>query len=271
MDLTTPVDFLEAMRHLAAKGLMPTALDSAGLRQIQASVRRQSIFSAETLSADYLAKIKDVAASIIAPDQETRYDQETGAPLPQTVTVGYNPATARAALRDKLRAIGYAPGEDIKGTIKDLSSDARINLVVKTNTELAQGAGKYVQSNLDEDVVDLWPAWELVRYEEREKPRDWEQRWRIAAQVAGDAEANACLELHGRMCALKSSDIWQQLGEGAGGYTDGLDNPYPPFAFNSGMWTDDVSREEAEELGLLAEGEEARPAKLDIASLFQDK
>ena len=116
--------------------------------------------------------------------------------------------------------------------------------------------------------MDFYPAWELVRYEERVEPRDWEQRWRLAAQVVGDARAAGALELHGRMAALKESDIWQALGDGEGGYTDTLGNPYPPFAFNSGMWCDDVSREEAEEMGLLESGQEARPAKLSLADLF---
>lgn len=215
----------------------------------------------------YLNRIKSAVGSVVQPKQETRFDEE-GNPLPETVTTGYNPATAREALRRELRSLGYEPAEGTEGTIKDLSSDARINLVVKTNTELAQGAGKFVQGNISQDAVDLAPAWELVRYEDRKMPRDWEQRWRLAAQVAHDPQANACLELHGRMCALKSSGIWEQLGEGAGGYTDTLDNPYPPFAFNSGMWVDDVFREDAEALGLLDVDSVAKAAAFDFASLF---
>jgi len=262
--MESPIPFREAITHWLAKKPLPTGLDSAGIAQnIDAAVRRQSVFSAETTISDYLDKIQSTVESIINPKQVEREGQDL------TVTEGLNPATARESLRNALRDLGYTPSEGIAGTIKDLSSAGRLNLVVKTNTELAQGAGKFVQSNLNEDVLDLYPAWELVRYEEREKPRDWEERWRIAAQVAGDPEAAACLELNGRMCALKSSDIWQQLGDGAGGYDDCLGNPYPPFAFNSGMWTDDVSREEAEEMGLLEKGEKAEAAGLDLASLFK--
>jgi len=266
MDIVTPIEFSEAIDQWLARVTLPTGLDSATIKQqISAAIRRQSVFSAETMMEGYLDRIQSTLASVIQPKQELRTD-ETGAT--KTVTTGHNPATAREALRNALRSEGYRPAEDIKGTIKDLSSDARLNLVVKTNTDLAQGAGKYVQSNLDEDVIELYPAWELVRYEKRSTPRDWEQRWRIAAQVAGDAQANACLGLYGRMCALKSSEIWEQLGEGAGGYTDTLDNPYPPFAFNSGMWTDDVSRDDAQSLGLLEEGDQVKPKILDIAKLF---
>ena len=265
MEFVAPVSFAEAVKHLAAKGLMPTGLDSAGIRQLDAALRRQSLFSAETLSEDLLGRYKKLIQSIVGPEQVTRIS-EAGPTLP--VTEGYNPASARASIKDFLEEIGYQPKEGEAGTIKDLSSDARINLVVKTNVELAQGAGNFVQGNLNEDVVDLWPAWELVRYEERAVPRDWEQRWKIAAEVAGDARAMACMVNEGRMCALKSSGIWGELGDGAGGYMDTLGNPYPPFAFNSGMWTEDVSRKEATELGLIEEGEAVEPAEFDLASLF---
>ena len=262
MIFDSPVSFVEAVKHLAAKGLMPTGLDSAGIRALDAGLRRQSLFSAETLSGDLLGQYRELIGSIIEPVQVLR----DGEPL--SVTEGYNPVTARVAIKDFLAASGYAPDESVAGTIKDLSSDARINLVVKTNVELAQGAGMFVQGNADADVVDLWPAWELVRYEEKDRPRDWAQRWRIAAAVCGDAKAAGCLGLAGRMCALKSSGIWQALGDGEGGYLDTLGNPYPPFAFNSGMWCEDVSRAEAEEMGLLEAGEGAEPAEFDLGSLF---
>ena len=263
-----PVSFSEAVKHLAAKGLMPTGLDSEGIRKMDAALRRRAFYSAKTTNADLLGKYKELIGSIVEPKQETRI-LPVGPTLP--VTVGDNPASVRAKIKLFLGENGYVAAEGEEGTIKDLSSDARINLVVKTNVELAQGAGLFVQSNLDEDVVDLWPAWELVRYEEKDKPRDWEQRWKIAAEVCGDAKALACMVNEGRMCALKSSEIWQALGDGEGGYTDTLGNPYPPFAFNSGMWCDDVRRSEAEELGLIEEGEEVEGAKFDFGSLFGEQ
>lgn len=258
MILDQPLSFREAVRQLAAKKIMPTSLTSAELSQLNKSIMRTAFTSAQTTIEGLLDRYKAGVMEIINPAQGA-----TGA------TEGFNPATLRAFIKDYLRGISYQPAEGEEGTIKDLSSDGRINLVVKTNTELAQGAGKFVQGNLDEDVVDLWPAWELVRYEERDNPRDWEQRWRLAAAVAGDPKALGVLGNEGRMVALKSSGIWDALGDGAGGYMDTLGNPYPPFAFNSGMWTEDVSREEAEELGLLEEGEKAEGAEFDFGSLFE--
>lgn len=256
-----PTPFQEALAHLAAKRVLPTDLDSAGLRELDAGLRRQSLFSARTMIEEYLDDVKAKVESVLSPVQAVREGQD------QTVTEGYNPATARAAMREELKRLGYAPSEDEAGTIKDLSSDARLNLVVKTNVELAQGAGHFVQQN-DPAVVDLYPALELIRFEQKEKERDWAARWRFAAREAGDLKAYAALELHGRMVALKSSGIWKALGDGAGGYSDSLGNPFPPFAFNSGMWTQDVGRADATDLGLIQPGQTAEPAEFDLATLF---
>lgn len=272
-DIEDKIKFTAAIDQLQSKGLLPTNLSSADLRGLAAEVKRQNIFSAQTTDAEYLAKIQAVTESLIHPRQ--------AAGLGHTVTEGLNPATARAALRAALKARGYTAAEGEQGSIKDLASDARLNLVVKTNMQLAQGAGSFIQANQDQGVVDEYPAMELVRFEEREKPRNWGgegtekkgspfgTRWMLAAQTCGDSDAARVLDETGRMVALKSSDIWQALGDGAGGFDDTLGNPYPPFAFNSGMWWEEVSRKDAVKLGLLDEDEQAEPAKLSIADLFK--
>lgn len=261
--------FLEAVTNLRRKNILPTALGSRDLAALDAAIKRQSVFSARTTIEGYLQDIKNTVESVVNPKEVERVVGEDGET--KLVTEGMNPATAREFLRDQLkRKYGYAPAEGEEGTIKDLASDARINLVVKTNTEMAQGAGQYVQQNLDPDTLDAFPALELFRLEERRDPRDWPQRWRIASQVAGDANAARILEFTGRMVALKSSGIWQALGDGSGGYEDTLGNPFPPFAFNSGMFTEEVSRESAVELGLLQENEPARPAAFDLNQLFRE-
>lgn len=258
-----PIPFSEAVTNLQKKGLLPTNLSSAQLKQVDAALRRQSVFSARTTIEGYLGEIKKTVASIVNPIQEAR---ENGG----TATSGFNPATARVQLREALKKYGYAPNEGEEGTLKDLSSDARINLVIKTNTELAQGAGSFIQQNADPDVVAEYPALELIRYEDRETMRDWETRWQAAATESGDTDAARVLADSGRMVALKASPIWDSLGNGAGGYDDTLGNPFPPFAFNSGMWTDEVSRADAMELGLITENQEAQPAPLDLSELFAE-
>ena len=122
-----------------------------------------------------------------------------------------------------------------------------------------------MNQNLTPEAVDEYPALELKRLYDRDVPRGtkdpddgWPARWE-----AGGGEL-----IDGRMVALKNDPIWQALGDGEGGYDDTLGNPFPPFAFNSGFETVDVSRAEAEELGLISEGEEVEPAEIDFGNLL---
>ena len=272
MTFPAPIPFKEALAHLAQKRLMPTRLGSAELAQVSAAIKRRAMFSARTTIEGLLDRYKQGVESILNPQQVLR----EGAT--QTVTEGETGTTLRAFIKDYLRQISYAPEPGKEGTIQDLSSDARINLVVKTNAELAQGAGNYIVAH-DPDIADGWPAQELYRQEQRETPRNWDgtnpegdknltgfgSRWMQAAQASGDAAAARVMEETGKLIALKSSPIWQALGD----FPDGLGNPFPPFAFNSGMWVRDVTRQEAVALGLIAADEEAKAPQLPVAELFK--
>ena len=130
----------------------------------------------------------------------------------------------------------------------------------------------------DQARIDEFPALEFKRVYDREVPRgykrgpdgvllplpgdDWPSRWHAAAKESGDVAAARILQETNRMIALKSSGIWQALGNGAGGYDDALGNPFPPFAVDSGFDVDETSCEEAEKLGLLGKAEKAKPAKI---------
>lgn len=241
--------FESAVQSLARRKALPTNLDSAGLRQLGAAWHRQNFVSAQNTISGVINDIKKAVESVVNPVTETRADRITPENPMGYVTTGMNPADARQAIRESLKEFGYSPDPDVRGTIKDLSSSARINLVVKTNTELSQGAGFAIKSN-DPAVLEAFPCWELYRLEEKKVERNWATRWRLAAQVSGDVDAARVLEESGRMVARKDSPIWQALGDGEG-FDDTLGNPFPPFAFNSGMWTRDVSYDDAESLGLV--------------------
>lgn len=308
--LDTPTPLTDAVKHLLSKAALPTSLNSSELKQLDSGLRRQSLFSARTLDEYHLDNIRAVVESILNPKTETRVSIPSpggesdatlarpsgegpgvrvpgeGGPQTRQVTVGLNPATARAALRKGLKDHGYLPSPDDQGTLKDLSSDARLNLVIRTNVQLAQGAGQFVSGNADQDTVDLFPAWELVRFEDREIPRGeklekgaivpdpaegWPARFKAAAEDSGDEDALRVLQETGRMIALKASPLWDSLGSGAGGFDDTLDNPYPPFAFNSGMNWLELSRADCIKVGLIGETDKVEPALFDFASLFNLK
>lgn len=232
------------------KELLPTSLGSDEIReQIAREILQRSIFSARMESARYLAKVRDVCAQIAAGE--------------------INQADARLKLVTLLEQMGHSPQDG--GGITNPASIRRLNLVVDTQRQMA--ASVAVLSEQTEATVTMWPAWELTRLETRAVPRaDWQRRWTAAGLACGFKGA-----LKERFIALKSSPIWQELGNGAGGYRDTLGNPYPPFAFSSGMDWVEVDRDKCIALGLIKDGEDIAapslaslsPGKRDIAEAVE--
>ena len=217
------------------KDLLPTDLGSDELReQVAVDILRRSIFSARMENLRYLATIRDVCAEIAG-----------GA---------INQAEARAHLLADLERMGHSPIDG--GGITNPASLKRLDLIIDTQRQMAASVANMAAET--PATLEEWPAVELTRFVGRGVPRqDWADRW----QAAGDAVGweGAAREAGGfpdwRMVALKGSPIWQALGDGAGGYRDTLGNPFPPFAFGSGLAWADVSRDEAIELGLIEPGE----------------
>ncbi|MFH0907199.1 MAG: hypothetical protein V1929_00350 [bacterium] len=239
MIVSTPVTFAEAVALLQKKKLLPTTLSSADLEKLAAEFKRQAFFSARTTNADFLQRAADLVERIVDP-RKTGGEAGTYMDVPRF----------REELKNFLQSIGYSAEDGKAGTIQDLSSDARLNLIAKTNTQLAQGYGQFVQAN-DADVLDAFPAQELFRLEQREKPRDWILRWRGAGgRTYG-----------GRMVALKDDEVWTGISR--------FGNPYPPYDYNSGMWTLPVSRSDAVALGVIDADRKVKPQEAGFATTLQ--
>lgn len=247
MIFSGPVPFAEAIAAAAGKGLLPTSLDSNGIRQLAREVREKSLLSARNTHEGILSTIRTQIDGLLKGE--------------------FNEATARATIQDALDAVGYTPEAGFsdaepgaippaaRGTLRDLSSDERVRLVLDTNMAQAQNYGFKLQG-MDPDALWQYPAFELVREEVREVPRGempgtqgWPERFVRAGGRLVD----------GRMIALKSDPIWENLGNSEL-FSDGLDSSFPPYAFNSGMGWREVPRAEAIELGLLLPGESSDPA-----------
>lgn len=209
---STPVPFAEAAQSREVRSVLPTSLGSGELEEISSDILERALFSARTTNAEYLQEVSDVLDRYIAG----------------TVDL----ATARLELKQKLAAIGFEPFPDEAGTIQDLSSTQRINLVLQTNAQMARGYGNWMQGQ-EPAILDRWPAQELYRAFDRRVPRNWHARWQNAGGQI----------FVGRMVALKNADIWTRISR--------FGNPYPPYDFNSGMSIRDVTREAAMEYGLI--------------------
>lgn len=246
-----PTTLPEAVKIWLAKGIMPTGLDTAGLRELDKSLLNQSVFSAQTLNQYLLQLYKDRVAGILNP--------------PKTGTTQFNQGYITQDVKDFLATVGYRPLPGEEGTLKDLSSDARIELVVKTNKDMAQGQGYWMESQ-DKVALDGWPAWELFRAQSRKVPRDWIDRFQLAGSRSGDPIGTGwIITPDERLFALKNHIIWMLLGSPKL-FQDGLGRPWPPFAFNSGMWIRQTPRKIVESIGLLKPGAPApQPMSLERA------
>jgi len=144
------------------------------------------------------------------------------------------------------RKLGAAPGDT--GDLRDITSRRRQELIYDFQTaDAAEFARMKISS--DPDVLDAFPAMEFLRIENRRVPREeWPERWVAACQAAGDERALAAYRSSGRMIALKGSRVWIELSR--------FRKPWPPFEFGSGMGTEDLGRDDAEELGLINRSEQ---------------
>ena len=142
-------------------------------------------------------------------------------------------------VRDMRVAMGAPPpeeGQSLISQMMDITSERRLGLIYDFQTQDAYEYGRWKMGN-DPDVIDEFPAQELVRAAGRKVPRDWVQRWTDAGGELVD----------GRMIALKSDPIWRKISA--------FGRPWPPFDFGSGMGLDDVSIDEAIDFGLMREGD----------------
>ena len=229
---------------------LSAAADSATLRELRQILGSQL----ETLAPDILNR-----ADFLSRTAAAEFLQEFADVLDQYSTGEIDLGSARIALGDKLTELNYSPtSPEDAGTLPDLSSDIRLNLMLDTNAEMAAGYVDWSQGQ-DEAVLDQWPAQELYRAYPRKVPRDlgplpWAERW---------AESGGQL-FDGRMIALKNTELWDNLGS----FPDGLGNPYPPFAFNSGMDVRDIDRDTAVSLGLIDETTQIAPQSREFNQDF---
>jgi hypothetical protein len=238
-DLNTITDALAAAQK---RGLLPTSLSTAELRELGAQVLARSVFSAKASNTIFVSDLKKI--------------------IDQLAAGNIGEGQARTALWEVLDMLDYDaerggfPGEElepaIKGTLQDLKSFRRRDLIVRTQRDLMQGAGLQMRGS-EPDRLSEFPAWELVRWYDVKDARDWPGRWAIAGgkpRVAGrDAMAYKFVGEPTGFIALKGDPVWGELGSYEN-FSDALGVDHPPFYFNSGMGWREVSKEEAADLGI---------------------
>lgn len=219
--------FAKALEFLRRKSVMPTELRSWALQELPVEVRERAFFSATVTNAIFLQEALDAVEAIVYATSDR--------------------ATMRTELRTMLDRIGYLPQDSERGTLTDLRSDRRLNLILDTNAAQARAYGRHKIEQAPE-ILDAYPAAELIRIGAYpEEPRPWPQKWQRAGGRLYE----------GRMIARKDDPLWS-LSIDAGGFNR-FGTKYGPFDFNSGMRQRNVSRAEAERLGVIQPGERVRP------------
>ena len=232
-------DIDQQKQSILDKRVSPTGLTSLEIRIWWSDkLKEQSLFSARTTTKSYLDRVKE----LLADYQTTLGETAEGEPITQGLQ------RTRMQMLEKLNELGLVErdedGNVIQGKMTNLGSAMRLNLIVKTNTELANSMRmKMVSQDPLQQVLN--PAFEFIRNGTSKNPRDWGQRWNECASLCnweGVAKGTP------RMIALVNSPIWSFLGHK---YADSIGTDMPPFCWNSNMGWETVSREECKELGLI--------------------
>lgn len=229
IDLSKPAPLLDAIDSLDRRSVVASSRSSAEWARESIAHRQRSFFSAGVTNAQFLEmarrQVQGAFDSAVALDENGR------------LTV--NRADFVANMRQTARDLGIARPTDgsdsLAGGLQDIGSTRRLELIFDTQVKMAKGEARWV-SEQDDDLLYLEPAWEFVRVEPRDNPRqDWQSRWLAAGGMIYEPD---------RMIALKDSPVWRGLGP--------FSQPWPPFDYNSGMGQRGVGRAECIRLGLIA-------------------
>lgn len=216
------------------RNLVASGLSSDEWAAIPAAYRDRAFFSSRVESVRFL----DLCRTRIAELLDAARNAE-GAVTSRAQVVSDIMRAAREA--------GIATGT---GGLADPGSAARAAVIVDVNAGMAAGYARAEAANAYGARL-AFPAQELVRVEARERPRDWAGIWR----------ARGGRLYRGRMVALKEDPVWTRISR--------FGQPWPPFDFNSGMGVEDVSHDEAVELGVIREGYQP-PEKSPLKAFNED-
>lgn len=230
MTFTEPQPFAEALKKLDERTIALSPLRSAEWREkVAAGLRDRAFFSSTLENARVAQSMKDFIGDFLAKS----IDPGTGG-LKAGSRAEFVAEMRELCIREGLGSIDPETGkinpEIDESDLTDLRSMSRLQLIFDVQTESAHEYGFWAQGN-DPDLLYAYPAQRFLRIRPVRAPRPLH-------------EAN-----NGVVRRKDDMDFWLSMNPDFG-------VPYGPWGFGSGMGVEDVDRIEAEELGLIAPGEE---------------
>ncbi len=241
MQFVKPTKFTEAIKKLGERNVVTSTLDSLAWSAVPTALRERALFSATIENARFLQRAKDALMDWLSGAIET-------VTLPDGSTTTALAMGSRAQFVRDMSQFAVAegmgplrPGDE--GTIKDITSQKRLELIFDTQIRMAHDYGNW-QQGMDPNVLDEFPAQRFIRVVDVKEERDMHRIFEN--QVALKTDLN----------------FWLRVNEDFG-------VPWGPWAWGCGHDVEDVDRAEAEALGLIGPGQAVAPAVKDFNDRLQ--
>lgn len=229
-----PLPFEDAIRFLLDKEQLPAEWDAAEWQAQEPDFRRKAFFSANVENARFLDRAQGLLFDFLA---QVRDDVTLPSGERTTALRVGGRADFGMLMRDFMISEGMTDESEFEfvnqNDVKDVRSMARLNLIFDTTVRQSYGYGHYRQG-MTPAVRRAFPAARLIRDRGVMVPRERH------AEHLGEVR-------------LKTDTSWwadyqndPQIG--------GFGVPWGPYGFNSGVNQEDVSKQEAAELGIRDDG-----------------
>lgn len=227
--ITQPLPFEDALRFLLTKEQLPAEWDASTWQAQEPDFRARAFFSANVESARFLDRAQGLIFDYLAKvrDEVTTPDGEQTTALRVAGRADFVMLMREFMLEEGMATMEELPGVNQKD-VTDIRSMSRLNLIFDTTVRQSYGFGQWKQGT-DPEVMQDWPAARLIR---DRGVREFRPR-----------HQNNLGEVR-----LKTDPRWAEFHNARD--IGGFGVPWGPFGYNSGATLEDVSREEAEDLGL---------------------
>ena len=232
MEFVAGLTFEEALYKLGLRTPVGSFLNSDFWRRVvPVWLRERAFFSSTIENVRFLGRAQQFLLDFL---QNTTSTNDAGE--------SYFTAGSREKFIEELQQFALREGmgpldPDVKGTIKDITSEGRLALIFDTNVKSAYDYGYWKQGQ-DPDVLDAFPSQRFIRVVAVRKPRPLHEANRGAVKRKDDLK------------------FWLYMNDPRIG---GFGVPWGPWGFNSGMDVEDVGREESDAKGLTKPDEVMKP------------